>query len=212
MFYGKAIKKISLLALVALGALAGCATAPNQLNLTSLDHKRQFQQSFVQAFARHDENGLYDVVLVQDSEPVQPSRPDRPLSPGPVTPRQLVHFRIFWKPLPGAQLDHTVASNSTIHWYILATPDGGTDLIDYAGSGLVMLDESDGSATLDIRDVLLKQALLRGHMVDPLGPAILDGSVTAKIDDAQVSALLDEMRAVAATPTPPQAASAHTYP
>src|SRR5437660_6794141 len=103
-------------AIVMMG-LGGCASS-NQLTLTSRDGAHDFAQSFDRAFAgRNSVTGDYDVVLVHDATGAA-SEPGQPIQPAEINPRQIVHLKVFWKPLNGARADQPGGGNAAVHWYI----------------------------------------------------------------------------------------------
>ena len=178
--------------------LGACSSEHASLCMTSLDEKRDFMQTFDKAYFRRDAMGDSDLVLVRnvastDSNAGQAINPD-----GSPAPQQIVHIRIFWKPLFGTKADHPANTNASVRWCLIGTgPDAG-DFLEYGGSGLVVLDSGHDSATATIRTAWMKTVAARGNMVDPLGPSMLSGQVKAVNDPARVEALLAELKSASA--------------
>jgi hypothetical protein len=187
----------ALLTLAAAATLGGCSNSSNTLTLASTDNLHQFHQSFKQAYATINANGDYDVCLVHDAnDDALADAGTGPVNPQVVTPRQLVHIRIYWKALSGMKPDHPASTNASIRWYLFGDrPDEAADLLEYSGSGLVMLTDNGTSATLDVRAAFLKPVMRRGDMADPMGPSTITGVVTAQVDPGRVAGLLAEARA-----------------
>ena len=173
--------------------LCACSTEHASLCMTSLDEKHDFTQVFDKAYFRRDAMGDSDLVLVQSNASTGSVAPD-----GAPAPRQIVHIRIFWKPLFGTKADHPASTNASVRWCLLgAGPDAG-DFLEYGGSGLVVLDSGNDTATATIRTAWMKTVAARGNMVDPLGPSMLSGQVKAVNDPARVDALLAELKSASA--------------
>jgi hypothetical protein len=176
--------------------LGGCAAAHNGLTMTSDDRRRDFQQTFSHAYASLNDNGDYDVVLVHDANADHLSGAAGPLQPAAVTPRQLVHIRVYWMTHRGVTLDHPVNSNATIHWYLFGDrPDETADMLEYAGSALVLVSDDGRTATVTVRGAYLKAVGRRGDMADPLGPSSVNGTIVARVDRQGVEDALTEAKA-----------------
>jgi hypothetical protein len=177
-------------------ALAGCSSTPqSDLSLQSVDGKHTFAQTFSQAYINHNPDGDYDVVLVHDANAENVGDPAGALTPTTVTPLQIVHVRVYWKPLRGTNGDHPASTNAAVHWYVFGSrPNESADLLQYGGAGLVMVDEDSQTATVTIRSAYLKPVTRRGSMADPLGPSNLTGKIIAKVDNRRVDDLLTEVR------------------
>ena len=202
-------------ALLVLGAMAcgGCVSHPDgNLHLISLDHHRDFCQNFSEAYTSRSSGGDVDIVLVQyGAEPPRHDDPTKPLMPqSRVLPRQFVHVRVFWKPL-GQKADHPASTNASVQWCLLGDGPGGTSLVEYGGSGLVVLDDGRNGTIVTIRTAWLKAVSQRGGMTDPMGPSRLQGSIHAVQDPDRVAALLAEMKAATGATSEVQA-SQHAAP
>jgi hypothetical protein len=165
-----------------------------------MDEKHRFSQTFNEAYFARNDSGDSDIVLVQQE--VQPRHPDptKPLNPDPsVLPRELVHIRVFWKPMTGVKPDHPANTNASIHWCFICQGNDGSGVIEYTGSGLVEVDESSTGATVTIRKAWMKQACQSGKLVDPIGPSILEGQFSAVRDGNQVKTVIAQIKAAGAT-------------
>jgi len=162
--------------------------------MVSMDHRRGFSQTFEQAYISRDPTGDADVVLVRDGADPRHDNPNKPLSPDVcLTPRQLVHIRIYWLPLTG-KADHPAATNASIRWCLLGNTPNQASMVEYTGSGLVVIDNTRNGAVVSVNKAWMKPCSHRGAMSDPLGPSMLDGSIHAVNDPAQVDALLMQMK------------------
>jgi hypothetical protein len=174
----------------------GCSSDEGTLHLHSMDGQKEFSQTFNQAYISRNDSGDANVVLVQDEiqpvhgDPTQPLVPDRWR-----TPRQLVHIQIFWMPMTGVKPDHPANTNASIHWCMVCDDSYEPGVVEYRGSGLVEIDSSSDGATVTIRKAWMKVGRQSGHLVDPLGPSILDGTFRAVGDPAEVKAIIAEIKA-----------------
>jgi hypothetical protein len=188
--------------------VGGCATAHNGLTMTSDDHRRDFQQTFSHAYASLNDNGDYDIVLVHDANADSLPGGGEPVQSAAVTPRQLVHIRVYWMTHRGVTLDHPVNSNASIRWYLFGDrPDEAADMLEYAGSALVLVHDDGRTATVTVRGAYLKAVTRRGDMADPLGPSSVNGTIVARVDRQAVEDVLSEVKAADGA-APMQAASA----
>jgi hypothetical protein len=173
--------------------------------MVSLDQRHDFEQTFSQAYIARDSSGDADIVLVQDNMQPRHGNPAQPLTPdATVAPRQLVHIRVFWTPMSGVKADHPANTNASIHWRLVFDNPDQPGMVEYAGSGLVLVDDSHDGANVHIRKAWMKAICQRGDIVDPLGPSILEGYFHAANDPAQIQSLLAEIKATSpATPSAP---------
>jgi hypothetical protein len=177
-------------------ALSGCAATTQTLTLTSADHHRDFRQNFSHAYASLDAAGDYDIVLVHDANADTTVFGDAPMKPAPVTPRQVVHIRIFWLAEHGMKMDHPVASNASIRWYLFGDrPAEVNSLLEYSGAALVVVSDDGHVATVTVRGADMKPVARRGGMNDPLGPSSVAGTFTATLDRKSVEDALNEIKA-----------------
>jgi hypothetical protein len=165
--------------------------------MKSDDGIHTFNQTFSQAYMTHNPNGDYDVVLVHDANSDNvASDGDGPLTPTTVTPLQIVHIRVYWKPVRGTKGDHPASTNANVRWYVFGSrPNESADLLEYSGAGLVLVDENGPTADITIRNAFLKPTTRRGSMADPLGSSTMTGTISAKVDDRRVGDVLTEVKA-----------------
>jgi hypothetical protein len=177
-------------------AAAGCSSQTSNLKMTSINKKQCFDQTFTEAYLSKSDTGDTDVVLIADPQPTQPEDLHKPLSPeaNADVPRQVVHIRIYWKPVTGTKADHPANTNASVHWYMIGTTPEHPSVMEYCGSGLVTVDESDDTATLLVRRAWMKASNHCGSMCDPLGPCLLDGKISAKIDSQEVKSILATLK------------------
>ena len=197
-----------LLAAAVLGG--GCASYHNSLTMQSLTLRRDYTQNFSQAYSALSDNGDYLIVLVHDVGGEKVANTGQVLQPAPVSPRQIMIIRIYWIPDHGTKLDHPVASNASVGWYVFGDRlDESAELLKYTGAGLVLVSENGGLASVTIRAASLRLATRRGGMTDPLGPCSLNGDIVAVVDRDRVNELIQEAKdadAPGGSPAP-QAAS-----
>jgi hypothetical protein len=177
---------------------AGCAAPQNRLTMVSLDRRHDFQQFFSQAYSSLDDNGDYDIVLVHDanSDHLTSGNSDT-LTPAPINPRQIVHIRVFWIADHGTKLDHPVATNAAIRWYLLGDrADETSNVLEYSGTALVLVNDDGKTANVTLRGATLKPIARRGQMADPLGPSSVTGTITAQVNRHGVEDILNEAKAV----------------
>jgi hypothetical protein len=174
----------------------GCASDDRgTLQLSSFSNNQVFSQKFSQAYICHSDTGDVDVMLVNDGlDAVRSQDPSKPLTPETIAaPRQYVHIRIFWKPL-AHRADHPANTNAAIQWCLLGDGPNQGSLLEYDGSGLVMVDDYGDTATIHIHGAWMKPRVQRGDMIDPLGPSNLEGKVDAIFDSGRVDQLFAEMK------------------
>jgi hypothetical protein len=187
--------KFSCLITLALLA-AGCASSPNNLTMTSQDQRHGYKQVFSHAYSALNDDGDYDVVLIHDANSDALADSSGALTPAAVTPRQVVHIRVFWIPERNTKLDHPVATNASIRWFVFGErSDEAANLLEYSGSGLVLVNDDGRISHVTIRGAYLKAVERRGQMADPLGPSTVSGAITAQVDRRRVQDALDEVKA-----------------
>ena len=186
-------------------ALAGCGGHSDELKLTSNDGKHQLRQDFSQAYVSKTPAGDTDIVLLSQGDYPEPN-PDQPLRPLPraTVPWQIVHIRVYWKPLPGIKVDDPTNTNASIRWYFFADWLHPSGFLEYSGSALVNVDMDEGQASIDVQNGWLKVTAKRGEMVDKLGPSHLKGDVDARLNPDQVDTLLTRLKTQTAPMTEAQ--------
>jgi hypothetical protein len=173
----------------------GCASDHNSVTMQSLTLRRDYTQNFTQAYSALSDSGDYVIVLVHDVGSEKVASSGEVLQPTTVSPRQIMILRVYWIPEHGTKLDHPVASNASVGWYVFGDRlDESAELLKYSGGGLVLVSESDGLASVTIRGASLKLTTHRGGMADPLGPCSLNGDVVAVVDRDRVNELLTEAK------------------
>ncbi|MGA2233591.1 MAG: hypothetical protein ABSH22_22010 [Tepidisphaeraceae bacterium] len=181
--------------------LGGCSTQHNSLTMASLDRRHDFNQTFSHAYAAFDDNGDYDIVLVHDAAAASPTDGNGAVRPAEVTPRQVVHIRVFWIPERGAKMDHPVATNAAFRWYVFGDrADDSVDYLEYSGSALVMVSDDGKTAWASVRGAILKLGARQGDMADPLGPSTVTGDITALVNRQRVDEVLNDVKAIGAGP------------
>ncbi len=174
----------------------GCASEnQGDLHLVSFTNNQVFSQTFDQAYVTHTDTGDVDIVMVNDGmASVRSDDPSKPLTPQAAdAPRQYVHIRVFWKAL-AHRADHPANTNASIQWCLLGDGPNEGSLLEYDGSGLVMLDDMGDTTNVTICSAWMKAQTQRGDMVDPLGPSDLNGKVQAINDPTRADQLIAEMK------------------
>jgi hypothetical protein len=167
-----------------------------------------FSQTFSSAFYSQDADGDTHVVMMDDA--ARKTLDGQPAS-SPV--RQVMHIHVLWKPTRDMKSDHNSSSNATLHWYVMKNGSSASDVIEYAGTAMVVLEPGDGTTDLSIRIGSFRAVASRGGMRDPLGPATLRGTVRAKDSVERVRLALKSVgTTVAAANTPPANAAAGNAP
>lgn len=171
---------LTLLTILTVATLTGCAGQGAAVRLTPTANNttgHALSQQFEDAYAVVRPTGEIDVVLT--GAPVV-----REL-------QQVMHLRILWKPMRGTKADQPSTTNAVIDWSIF-DPAGGAraDLLRYSGAGFVHAYRTGDDLQVKVRNATLKLADRRGGIDDPIGPATLTGTFTAKFDGARVDALL----------------------
>ncbi len=177
---------------------AGCGSSTqSQLRMASLERHCAFSQGFSHAYISQNSTGDADIVLVQEGSDARHDDPRKPISPDShIEPRQFVHIRVFWTPEPGTKADHPANTNASIHWCLLGDENRQDDVLEYSGSGLVEVSRSGSGATATVRTAWLKTSCCHGEMADPIGRSLVRGEIHAVADDAEVKAVLDEMKSL----------------
>jgi hypothetical protein len=187
-------------------ALAGCAAPSGNLRLVSVDQKHEFVQNFTQAYISRNESGDADIVLVEDNIHPSAGDPNKPQRPDPaVMPRELVHVRVFWTPMSGVKADHPANTNASIHWCFICDSAAQPGVMEYCGSGLVVVSQTSDGAKITIRKAWMKEGCQHGQLVDPLGPCNLYGTFRATRDDTEVKSVIAQIKSAATSNTEAQA-------
>jgi hypothetical protein len=178
---------------------AGCSSSNGNLTVTGDETRTVYAQSFNQAYITASQDGVYDIILLQDTEAGKPvkQKANKPLEPLQTSSlRQIVHIHIFWQAQGGTVARDGVVTNAAIDWYVIG---GGTsekpEVLRYEGAGYVVLDEGSKGATVDIRDGMMRQTKVVGELHDPIGPSKLVGKVKAIRNAQFVQDTLAELKA-----------------
>lgn len=195
---------------LSLVGLTGCAAGPatQELTLRSTGQNKSFVQQFANAYITRAGDGDVDVVLVD--RPTEQRLDGAAPASAQVPVRQVMHLRILWNPKRDQKADHSVGSNATVHWYVMGnTPSTAADVLEYAGTAFVMIDEDSRPAELTIRNASVRPVACRGGLCDPVGASTLTGTIRARADRHRVYQALDTVRTAiaAATAAKPESAS-----
>jgi hypothetical protein len=185
--------------LIAMAALAGgCSSSKGNLTVTGDQTRTIYAQSFNQAYITASQDGVYDIILLQDTQAGKPvkQKANKPLEPLQTSSlRQIVHIHIFWQAMSGSVAKDGVVTNAAIDWYVIGGGSDKPEVLRYEGAGYVVLDEGGKGATVDIRDGMMRQTKVVGDLHDPIGPSRLVGKVKATRNAQFVQDTLAELKA-----------------
>lgn len=188
--------------------MTGCAAgpAPQELTVHSTGQNKSFVQQFARAYITRNAEGDVDIVLLDQAAE---RGLDRMAPPGEAPVRQVMHLRVLWNPMRDQKADHSVASNAAIHWYVMGnTPATAADVLEYAGTAFVTIDDGAAPSELTIRNAVLRPVACRGGLCDPVGAATIAGTIHVRRDRKRVYQALDTVRsAIAAGAANPESAS-----
>lgn len=175
---------------------SGCTgQAGQQLTLECQRQGQALSQGVAAAYLSRAGDGDADIVLLDapSKQCMDGVRCDAPV-------RQVMHIRVLWNPARDLKADHSSASNATIHWYVMGNrPDSGGDVLEYAGTGFVLLGDTDNGTELTIRSAAVRAVACHGKLCDPVGRANIHGTVRVITDQRRVRLALSQVRmAVAA--------------
>jgi hypothetical protein len=166
------------------------------VRFASEDGTRRLMQRFAEGYGTQSADGVYDIVLVSEgtrSTGVS-SRPGAVLVPGHGSPvRQVVHLRVFWRPVRGARANSPAATNTVIHWYLTGEgADGKADFLQYDGHGFLRVWPADKGRVFKVKIINADLAAVErtGEMQDVLGPATAGGFFKVTVDPGRVTTLL----------------------
>lgn len=176
---------------------AGCSTqTPASFTVNCASDGKSFTQCFTQAWSTNCDAGNADIVLVNN--------PDDPV-------RQVMHIRVLWKPTRDSKADHDSARNATVHWYVMGK--SSSDIIEYDGTAMVVVEPDEHGATLSIRSAMMRPVARRGSLRDPIGQTSLHGTVRTTDNPDRVRSVLKDLKAsVAASQNPPANFTLRTHP
>jgi hypothetical protein len=118
---------------------------------------------------------------------------------------QVVYVKVLWRPMNGT--DQNIGSNAALDWYVLSDTAGGTrDLLEYTGSAFVMVTPKGDVTKVAIRSGSIKPRSARGGLIDPIGPARIEGQFIAVNDPVRLREVLTatRVRTAAAVSMAPQ--------
>lgn len=180
---------------VTLLLIGGCSNdTATRLTLRPDKGDQPFLKTFDAAWSAQGSDGETDFVLL-DTAARQALAGDS--SDCPV--RQVMHIRVLWRAQRDLKADHSSAYNATLHWYVMGnTSRTGGDILEYAGSAMVIVEPGDGGTRLTVRDGSLRPVARRGPIHDPLGTMNLRGTIWAVENTDRVRAALNDVRTVIA--------------
>jgi hypothetical protein len=174
------------LACCGLALLAGACTTPtNHVTVESLrraERPELFVEQFSEGYYRTDEHGRWDIVL----------RSTRPMgTDARQTVEQVLHLRLFWKPVPGTTFVESSQTNAIITYALLSGPTA----ISYEGAGFVYLSNPGGRPPLTgrIESASLSPTRRTGEPADLFGPCRLTGELAARNNGARVTEILTDI-------------------
>jgi len=180
---------------IVLLTVVGCASqGGEQLTLKSQRRGQTLSQPVAGAFLARGAGGDTDLVLLDTAarQALEGGRTDAPV-------REVMHIRVLWNPARDLKADHSSASNATIHWYVIGNRrESAADVLEYAGTGFVLLDEAQSGTELTIRDAAVRPVACHGKLCDPLGPCNLQGTLRVVADQQRVRQALWGVRAAVA--------------
>ncbi|MCS7033168.1 MAG: hypothetical protein NZ561_04130 [Phycisphaerae bacterium] len=192
---------LTLVGLLTIPLASGCATRPAAgIRLHRLEDSHRLTQSFSNAYFSSAQQGAYDIVLVEQTEPKNAPRDSRkPTSPlaSPLT--HVMHVRVLWKPKKAIRADSPTATNASVNWSVM-TADG-TSRIDYEGVGFAnVYREGEDRILVRLSNVVIRPSGKSEGLGDPIGTSRLVASFKAQRDPRMVRSMLAMAR--------PQTASA----
>lgn len=204
----------AILALAGLAFGSGCSSKNGSLSLRSNNSKLEYSQKFTRAYYSRNENGEYDIVLLEDGIIPKRSKSDAPIIASAAAPlNQTVHIRILWRPLRGSKPDAPSATNSVIDWFVRANDSiDSADRLHYRGAGFITISESNGQATFQIKSAKLEPANSTGRLRDPLGQSSLEGEFKAVQNSGMVTSTVQSLAATTPQTAIPPAAATHDGP
>jgi hypothetical protein len=172
----------------------GCSSSEpgGSLTLTCRESEQKFDQAFSAAYASRSQQG-FDVVMVSDDQSAAGSV------------RQIMHARVLWSPDRPIKILGPSTTNASLRWYVFSEDAGKPGLIEYTGTAMVMLDPSEETTKVEIRNASLSPVHTDPNLTDPIGRARFVGKVIATNDAAKVADLIGEMRATVASAKTPAA-------
>lgn len=196
----------------------GCSSQYPTLTFTSVDQHATLTQPYAISAMARDKSGDWNVVLV--SQGLETPRPlinrigtainpaelfhkdaavAKDLTPATSAPvRQVIHMTLHWRPSRGATADNPAAANATIRWLIFGssapTDEGGdADIIEYQGTVFVRPYFEKKGYTLRVQEGTLTRTMIKGEMIDAMGPTTVEGKLYVPDDPYTVANVLHEL-------------------
>lgn len=130
-------------------------------------------QKFTVAYAAPQPNGQWDVVLLDENQEKGT--------------KDVIYMRVIWWAKGNEKKQPPVTTNASFDWYLAAPgPTGANDLLRYSGQGTVRLIEDRRSLWVSVDRADMNSTGARGSTKDTMGPASLNGSFYAYIDEEKV--------------------------
>ena len=176
---------------------AGCSSPSAQINFTKANDKKSFFEQFPGAYITSNQNGEYDIILVDDtlrsSGKQESKKPLTPIKQAPL--QQGLHIHVFWRP-PHAELaKEACVTNAILHWYVFGSGAGSTqDMVHYEGAAFVTLDPGSDKSHIRIGNGSIAVRKIQGDFRDPVGPSQITGTITAIHNDSKVKDLLADFQ------------------
>jgi hypothetical protein len=176
--------------------LSGCASHSSKLSIAPVQGEEAFTQSFSTAYARRAESGDFQVILLDDGIHTQQAEQGQPLHPTAAPPlRQVVQVRVFWRPMKGTKPNFPSASNAAIDWYVFGIGSREkSDMVHYQGVGFVVVGGSEKHPSVEIRSATLRPTARVGGIDDPIGKALVRGTIHAQTNAREVEDLQAQLR------------------
>ena len=186
----------------------GCSATTSQINFTKNTDKKNFFEQFPGAYITSNQNGEYDIILVDDtlrsSRKQTGKRPLTSISQPPL--QQGLHIHVFWKPNHSGLAREACITNAILHWYVFGTGETGhQDMVHYEGAAFVTLNSGKDRSQIHIGNGSIAVRKIQGDFRDPVGPSQISGNINAIHNDSKVKDLLIDFQSrasgTAAIPT-----------
>ena len=177
--------------------LAGCSSPSSRINFTQSLNKKSFFEQFPGAYITSNQNGEYDIILVDDTvRSATKSTGKRPLQSVSQPPlQQALHIHVFWRPSHVGLAKDACVTNAILHWYVFGTGETGSqDMVHYEGAAFVTLDVGKDKAHINIGNGNIAVRKIQGDFRDPVGPSQISGNITAIHNDSKVKDLLSDFQ------------------
>lgn len=171
-------------------ALAGCANETPSLSVRSEQTDAQYVAQFDRALFTQSSDGQVDLILLAGA-PGADAQIGSPLQArAGQSVQQVVHLRVLWAPRKSIRIDSPSASNTTVHWHVIADRN---DRLTYSGACWTRVKIDGDEAEVDLRNATISISSVNGNIADPLKRARLEGKFTARRSDSAVRSYLGEL-------------------